>query len=121
VRVCVRIQYLSLHDDPLFVFPNGRNSGQEEGNIDFVLEKKFGEYKSDSDPHSIAKVVCNWLIDPDLMVRMSKCAKDAGRPNAAEDIVRNIGTSVLRWKELHPEEEKNIVRRLDRQASEVSC
>jgi hypothetical protein len=36
---------------------------------------------------------------------MSKNAQKAGRPNAAEDIARAIGTSVLRWKELHPEEE----------------
>ena len=32
-------------------------------------------------------------------------------PDAAEDIVRTIGTSVLRWKELHPEEEaKGVVQ-----------
>ena len=39
------------------------------------------------------------------MAEMSKHAQEAGRPHAAEDIARAIGTSVLRWKELHPEQE----------------
>lgn len=87
--------------------------GQEEGNVDFVIEKKFGAYKSDSKPFEISKCVCEWLQDPDLMVEMSKNAQKAGKPNAAEDIARAIGTSVLRWKELHPEEEEEDVDKDD--------
>ena len=79
--------------------------GQEEGNIDFVIEKKFGAYRPDSKPFDISKCICEWLQDPDLMAEMSKHAQEAGRPHAAEDIARAIGTSVLRWKELHPEQE----------------
>jgi 1,2-diacylglycerol 3-beta-galactosyltransferase len=81
--------------------------GQEEGNVDFVIEKKFGAYKSDSKPFEISECICEWLQDPDLMVEMSKNAQKASRPNAAEDIARAIGTSVLRWKELHPENEED--------------
>lgn len=77
--------------------------GQEEGNIDFVIEKKFGEYISDSKPELIAKTVCSWLNNPDKMKDMSQHASMAGMPNAAEDIVKCIGKSVLRWKESHEE------------------
>jgi len=76
--------------------------GQEEGNVDFVLEKKFGEYRTDAEPNNVASGVSSWLQDPDLMVQMSNSARDAGNPNAARDIVQKIGTSVLRWKEHHP-------------------
>merc|ERR1712038_637010 len=72
--------------------------GQEEGNVDFVIEKKFGEYKSDAEPKFIAEGVASWLQDPDLMIEMSKRAQDAGNPRAAEHIVKQIGKSALRWK-----------------------
>jgi hypothetical protein len=81
--------------------------GQEEGNVDFVLEHKFGDYQSEHDPHSVAKKLCSWLQDVELLHEMSQGAMKAGNPHAAEDIVRKIGTSVLRWKELHPDEEKD--------------
>ncbi len=74
--------------------------GQEEGNIDFVIEKKFGEYVPDSNPKLIAKTVCSWLNNPDRMMDMSQHASKAGMPNAAEDIVQCIGKSVLRWKDV---------------------
>ena len=79
--------------------------GQEEGNIDFVIEKKFGEYISDSNPQLIAQTVCSWLNNPDRMKEMSQFATKAGMPNAAEDIVKCIGKSVLRWKELNEEQQ----------------
>jgi len=94
------------------------NSGQEEGNIDFVIEKKFGAYESDVSAPSIAKTLAAWLKDSALLTIMSQYAMDAGRPNAAEDIVRKIGTSVLRWKELHPEE---TLPSLNTQVSQASC
>ncbi len=80
--------------------------GQEEGNIDFVLDKQFGEYIPDSNPERIATKACSWLNNPDKMKSMSECARLAGMPNAAEEIVKCIGKSVLRWKELH--EEMNV-------------
>lgn len=75
-----------------------------------MLEKKFGEYRTDAEPNNVARGVSSWLQDPDLMVQMSNYARDAGNPNAARDIVRKIGTSVLRWKEHHPNLEEDAVR-----------
>jgi UDP-N-acetylglucosamine:LPS N-acetylglucosamine transferase len=92
--------------------------GQEQGNIDFVIEKKFGEYKSDTDAAAIATTLSSWLKDSEFLNTMSRHAMDAGRPHAAEEIARNIGTSVLRWKESHPEVE---LTPLKKQLSEVSC
>merc|ERR1712038_513750 len=77
--------------------------GQEEGNVDFVVEKQFGQYQPDSNPDKVARTACEWLQDPDKMKEMSAHAREAGMPNAAEDIVKYIGKSVLRWKELHEE------------------
>jgi UDP-N-acetylglucosamine:LPS N-acetylglucosamine transferase len=76
--------------------------GQEEQNIDFVIQHEFGDYKSDSDPKAIAKTVGEWLHDPSgkILTEMSIHAKEAGSPNAAAEIVKNIGTSALRWKEI---------------------
>jgi len=92
--------------------------GQEEGNVDFVLEKKFGVYKPDKNPSEIAETVSSWLRNPSLLSEMSKYALEAGRPNAAEEIVRKIGKSVIRWKESHPEDN---VKGLHHQVSQVSC
>ena len=78
--------------------------GQEEGNVDFVVEKKFGLYQPDSNPKEIASTVCEWLRNQEKMEEMSHYAKKAGMPNAAENIVKCIGKSVLRWKELHEDE-----------------
>lgn len=84
--------------------------GQEEGNVDFVVsEKKFGLYEPDSNPEKIALTVCDWLKDVGKMKDMSDHARRAGMPNAAEDIVKCIGKSVLRWKELHDEHEDDDV------------
>lgn len=77
--------------------------GQEEGNVEFVMKKKFGKYIPDSDPEAISKGVTSWLRDPDLMVQLSQNASSAGNPSAAENIVKSIGESTLRWKELRSE------------------
>lgn len=86
--------------------------------VDFVLEKKFGVYKPDKNPSEIAETVSRWLQNPSLLSEMSKYALEAGRPNAAEEIVRKIGKSVIRWKESHPEDN---VKGLNHQVSQVSC
>ena len=72
--------------------------GQEEGNIDFVLKNEFGAYVADSDPDGVARQCSSWLRDEEKLAEMSKKASDAGVPNAAEDIARYIGQSVIRWK-----------------------
>lgn len=77
--------------------------GQEEGNVDVVIQNKFGGFVADTNPSAVARKACEWLKNKDLMDEMSSHAMRAGVPNAAEDIVKCIGTSVCRWKELHEE------------------
>lgn len=72
--------------------------GQEAGNVDVVLESGFGEYCDD--PVAIGQEVASWLNDDDLMGEMSRQAKKAGRPDAAKDIVLDIGTTANAWKSI---------------------
>lgn len=78
--------------------------GQEEGNVDYVVEGGFGAYCSDSDPIGVAEEVCMWLTDDSKLQALSRAAKAKGAPYAARDIAKAIGESTLRWKELneHP-------------------
>lgn len=63
--------------------------GQEAGNVDVVLDGGFGEYRED--PEHIAEGVAAWLRDDDLLGRMSRAATAAGAPDAASEIVLDIG------------------------------
>ena len=75
--------------------------GQEEGNIDFVIEGNFGAYVNVSDPIGIAEEVCMWLSDDERRAKLSRAAKAKGAPYAARDIAQEIGDSAMRWKELN--------------------
>jgi 1,2-diacylglycerol 3-beta-galactosyltransferase len=69
--------------------------GQEAGNVDFVLESGFGDYCDD--PQMIGEEVACWLQDQGLLTGMSLKAQEAGRPDAALDIVRDIGGITHTW------------------------
>lgn len=69
--------------------------GQEEGNVDFVVDAGAGEYVSDDDPERVADMVAMWVHDPDKLQEMSERAKGLARPNAALDIARRICESQL--------------------------
>lgn len=73
--------------------------GQEAGNVNFVVDNNFGSFCKD--PVSIANEVADWLQNPDHLHRMSRAAKDAGHPTAAEDIVLDIGSITHTWKALN--------------------
>ncbi|CAJ1962354.1 unnamed protein product [Cylindrotheca closterium] len=75
--------------------------GQEEGNVDYVIDGNFGAYCDDSDPTAIGEEIASWLMDPIKLLQMSKAAKKMGAPNAARDIVQQIGDSTLKWRELN--------------------
>ena len=77
--------------------------GQEEGNVDFVIKNGFGAYVADSDPDGVARQCSSWLRDEEGLAEQSKKAMEAGVPNAAEDIARYIGQSVVRWMHHHEE------------------
>ena len=75
--------------------------GQEEGNVDYVIDGKFGAYFDDSDPQAIGEEIAHWLTDPAKLTEMSLAAKQMGAPHAARDIVQRIGDSTLKWRELN--------------------
>lgn len=77
--------------------------GQEEGNVDYVVEGKFGTFVSDSDPQAVSDVVAAWLLDEEKLREMSINARIRGRPDAAAEIVDSIGESALRWRNEHDE------------------
>lgn len=83
--------------------------GQEEGNVDYVIDGKFGAYCDDSDPSTVAEEIADWLLDEAKLKKMSDAAKRMGAPHAARDIVRQIGDSTLKWRELNEavEERRN--------------
>ncbi|EED88597.1 monogalactosyldiacylglycerol synthase, partial [Thalassiosira pseudonana CCMP1335] len=72
--------------------------GQEEGNVDYVIEGGFGAFVSDSDPQGISEEVVSWLVDSQRIEELSRNAKARGAPDAAAEIVDAIGQSALRWK-----------------------
>ena len=73
--------------------------GQEEGNVDFVVDNGFGAFVSDSDPMGVAEVVALWLLDAKKMKELSQAASVCGAPNAAAEIVKSIGEETLKWRE----------------------
>ena len=75
--------------------------GQEEGNIDFVIDGGFGAYVNVSDPIGIAEEVCMWLSDEQRRTNLSRAAKAKGAPYAARDIAQQIGDSAMKWKDLN--------------------
>jgi len=75
--------------------------GQEEGNVDYVVQGEFGTFVSDSDPQGISDVVASWLTDVQKLKHLSANAKKCGAPDAAAEIVEAIGESALRWKNIN--------------------
>jgi len=73
--------------------------GQEAGNVDVVLESKFGEYNNK--PTEIGEIVTSWLLDAALLEKMSKAAMVAGNPYAADEIVEDIGRQSVAWMKLN--------------------
>lgn len=81
-------------------------TGQEEGNIDFVIQGKFGAFIPDKDPNGIAEGVASWLLDSEKAKSLSDAAKKCGAPHAARDIVKSIGDHSLMWKRLQEKRDK---------------
>ena len=80
--------------------------GQEEGNVDFVVDGGFGAFIEDRNPQGIAKEVGKRLLDDEKSLELSIAAKKCGAPNAARDIVKSIGDITLRWKKINDDREK---------------
>ena len=79
--------------------------GQEEGNVDFVVDGSFGAFCSDMDPLGISQVVASWLLDDDKLFELSRAAGMKGAPHAAAGIVRSIGGEAMQWRLINKERE----------------
>ena len=73
--------------------------GQEEGNVDYVIDGGFGAFCSDNDPIGIGEEVCMWLTDECKLRALSRAAKAKGAPHAARDIAQIIGSRTLQCME----------------------
>lgn len=67
--------------------------GQEEGNVDFVRDSGFGEYRDA--PEEVAHLVVEYLSDPPRLEEMSRAALAAGRPEATANIAKGLASLVL--------------------------
>jgi UDP-N-acetylglucosamine:LPS N-acetylglucosamine transferase len=73
--------------------------GQEEGNVDYVVDGGFGAFCEDTDPQVVGEEIAQWLNHEAKLMAMSRAAKAKGAPHAARDIVQMIGDSTLKWRE----------------------
>jgi len=87
--------------------------GQEEGNVDYVVDGGFGSFCQDTDTQAVAEEVALWLNDELKLKEMSEAAKKAGHPYAARDIVKQIGDSTLKWKSLNDGQFTEIINSED--------
>lgn len=62
--------------------------GQEEQNVQFVLESKVGEYATR--PGNIATILSKWITTPQIMVDMAARARSLGAPRASQQIVAHM-------------------------------
>lgn len=71
--------------------------GQEAGNVDIVIDGGFGKFQKY--PNEIAWEASDWLNDDTLLEKMSQNSAKLGNPNAASDIVLDIGAITQEWLE----------------------
>jgi 1,2-diacylglycerol 3-beta-galactosyltransferase len=62
--------------------------GQEAGNVDIVLDGKFGAFSKK--PTKIASIVSSWLKEEEVLDEMSRRSSEVGNPTAAREIVQDI-------------------------------
>ena len=66
--------------------------GQEEGNVDFVRDGGFGDYRESAD--EIASLVVRYLSDGEALASMAAAARRASRPGATVDIAKDLARLV---------------------------
>jgi len=69
--------------------------GQEAGNVNIVLDGGFGDFCVD--PDDIGNEVSCWLSDDGLMKEMSLKSTAVGHPDAASEIIQDIGGITHEW------------------------
>jgi 1,2-diacylglycerol 3-beta-galactosyltransferase len=83
------------------VIISGFVPGQEEGNVDYVLEHKAGTYASD--PAEIARLIREWLCPgDDTLKQMAANATALARPEAALVIAQRLHHLLIKKQAKHP-------------------
>ena len=72
--------------------------GQEAGNVPYVVEGGFGLYPGPK-PRKIASTVSKLIVDDKRLATMSAKALAAARPEATQEIAKDIGNVVLNNKD----------------------
>jgi 1,2-diacylglycerol 3-beta-galactosyltransferase len=67
---------------------SGGIPGQEDGNIQHVMENKIGVYAPG--PQLVAQAVAKWLKEPDKLQKRAARAKNVSYPQAVWDIVEEV-------------------------------
>ena len=62
--------------------------GQERGNVQWVLDKRFGALRKR--PHAAAKTVASWLKDPKVLDDMAANALNSAKPLATDRIAADL-------------------------------
>ena len=94
--------------------------GQEEGNVDYVVDGGFGAFIRDNDPVAIAEELCMWLKDEAKLETLSRAAKSKGAPHAARDIAQCIGDSTLKWIDLNEHHAQEVAAAKEKQKAAKS-
>jgi 1,2-diacylglycerol 3-beta-galactosyltransferase len=63
--------------------------GQEDGNVDFVVEEGAGVWAPK--PQEVVRALTRWISRPEERKKVIENCRRAGRPAAARDIARTIG------------------------------
>ncbi len=69
-----------------------RMPGQEEGNVDYVVDKGAGVWAPT--PESVLMALRHWVENPSVRQKVAGISKSLARPDAAENIARRIINSV---------------------------
>lgn len=65
-----------------------RMPGQEEGNVDYVVNRGAGVWAPD--PDQVVVTLRYWLNHPDIMAEVAATSKSLARPDASKDIAHKI-------------------------------
>lgn len=69
-----------------------RMPGQEEGNVDYVVDKGAGVWAPT--PEQVVKTLSDWVANPDVREKVAATSKSLARPDAAKQIAQRIINTV---------------------------
>jgi 1,2-diacylglycerol 3-beta-galactosyltransferase len=65
-----------------------RMPGQEDGNVDYVVDKKAGVWAPY--PEQVVTTLRYWVNNPDIREEVARTSKSLARPDASKDIAQKI-------------------------------